>query len=413
MALRRGRGAGGCAAAMALAAGIAAPAVGQQEPRGASPLVLPRPGYEPPTRQVGPVALALSFDLSTLYDTNVYATSRNATDDALVVARPAVDATVERPTWAVHANGYAEVRRYLDVTRENAEQFGVAVDGVARLSSASSATAAIRFDRAVQLRADPEARAPVTLPPRRIDLFAADLGYTLQSGAFDFRLAPGFDRIDFLDPSERDRDFRAYRGSARISYGGAAPVAIFIEGYGVRRDFDLRRDFSGVNRDASTYGVLVGASREVSARLRGSMGVGVFRAEPADAAIRGFTGLAANGQVTWSPRARTQVTVTVFRGDVATVRSGASGRTDTAFSTRLDQEVRHNILLLAEAGWRRTEYRSSGISQDVFSGKLGGEYLLDRRFSLFAEAQAARRNATLPLDEFSRLVTRIGVRTRF
>ena len=271
----------------------------------------------------------------------------------------------------------------------------------------------MRFDRAVQPRTDPEARAPITVSPRKINIFAADVGYSARAGAFAFRIAPGFDRIDFLDPAERDRDLRAYRGTARVTWQPAAPVAFFIEGFVTRRDADLRRDFSGVDRDTTSFGALFGASREVTARLRGNLGLGVFRAKPDDPRLVAYTGFAIDGRVTWTPRPRTQVTANAFRGDVATVRSGASGRTDTRVSMGIEQEARHNLLLSGEIGWRRSVFRGAGDRQDVIQGRAGAEYLATRVFSIYSDVVVSRRNATIPLDEFSRTVAQVGVRARF
>jgi hypothetical protein len=249
--------------------------------------------------------------------------------------------------------------------------------------------------------------------PRKINVFAGEAGYAFRGGPFEIKLTPGFERFNFLDRSERDRDMKSYRGSARITYQGAAPVGYFLEVFGTRRNFDLRTDFSGVDRDATTYGALLGVSREVSARLRGSLGVGVFRASADDPALRSYTGVAVDGRVTWSPRARTAFTLGAFRGNVATVRAGASGRTDSRASIRVDQEARHNLLWYSQVGWRRSSFRGSGNSQDIYEGQFGAEFLLSRNLSLFTTLTAAERNATIPLDEFSRFTGQAGVRVNF
>src|SRR3546814_19223227 len=87
---------------------------------------------------------------------------------------------------------------------------------------------------------------------------------------------------------------------------------------------DLR---SGLDRDATTLGFLTGAGLDIGTKWRGEIGVGLFRTNSDDPTLRSFSGFAANGKITWSPDERTAVTAAVFRGDVATVRSGpATGR---------------------------------------------------------------------------------------
>lgn len=396
------------AAVTPLASGAA-----QMAERGAAPAQLPRPGFEPIVHHLGPAEVRLTLDVAALYDTNVYATSVRAQDDGIAVVRPAIDIDLSRGDAALHAGAYIEARQHVSVTRENAALFGLVLDGSSRLSPANAIDAVVRFDRSVQPRTDPEARAPITVPPRKINVLSADIGYAVRAGHFSFRIAPGLDRIDFLDPAERDRDLRVYRGTARATWQPAAPLAFFLEGFATRRDAALARDFTGVDRDTTTYGALIGAQRDVSARVRGKLGIGLFRAEPDDPGLRPYTGFAIDGRVTWTPRARTQVTVSAFRGDVATVRVGASGRTDTRLAIAIEQEARHNLLLSGEASWRRSAFRGTDSRQDVLQGRIGAEFLATRWFSIFSDVTVARRNATLPTDEFSRTVAQAGVRARF
>lgn len=396
------------AAAVPASSGVA-----QTADRGASPMQLPRPGYEPVVHHLGPAQLRLAVDATALYDSNVYATSRRAQDDGILFVRPSIDVDLARKGASLHAGAYLERREHVSVDRENASLFGLVIDGSSQLSPAQSVDALVRFDRSVQPRTDPEARAPITVSPRKINITSTDLGYAARTGKLSFRIAPGFDRINFLDPDERDRDLRVFRGTARVAWQPAAPVAFFLEGFATRRDADLRRDFSGVDRDVTTYGALIGAQREVNGRLRGSLGLGIFRALPDDPSLRAYTGFAIDGRVTWSPRVRTQVTLSALRGDVATVRAGASGRTDTRLSLAIDQEVRHNFLLSGELSWRRSDFRAADNRQDLVQMRIGADYLATRVISLFAAGIIARRNASLPFDEFSRTMIQVGVRARF
>jgi hypothetical protein len=385
----------------------------QQARRGASPLALPRPGYEPRVTRIGPATLRLEVDIAALYDTNVYATSASAIDDAILHVRPRADLEWSTASTDLYAEAYADARRHLDVGRENATSFGAAFGGSAALAKAHTVRTEARFDRAIESRFDPEARAPITVPPRKIDILSSELGYKFTGARFGVDLTGGVQRFSYLDPAERDRDLRIYRGSARVSWQPAAPVAFYLETYVNRRDFNLATDLNGVDRDATTLGVLLGVSREVTAKLRGRIGAGVFRADPDDPGLPGFTGLAANGEIIWSPRPRTQITAAVFRGDVATVRAGATGRTDTRASVRIDQEARHNLLLHGVASWTRNDFRGLVANQqDTFGAEVEAEYLINRTFSAFAGASFAQRNSDRPLDEFSKGRFQIGVRIR-
>jgi hypothetical protein len=193
-----------------------------------------------------------------------------------------------------------------------------------------------------------------------------------------------------------------------------ASLDVFAEAYVNRRDFDQAVDFTGVDRDATTYGFLVGGRRELTGRLRGRLGVGVFRSEPADASLSPFSGFSASGDLTWTPRARTVVSVTAFSGDVATVRSGASGRTDTRLSVKVEQEARHNLLLRGGVSYLRTRFRGiSGQTQSTYSADVEAEYLINRHVSAFSSLAYVKRRAQRVVDRFDRSVFMLGVRFRY
>lgn len=386
----------------------------QQARRGASPLDLPRPGYERRSTHVGPAEIRIDVEVAALYDSNVYATSTAATGDAAVIARPRVEIDWRGANAELHGEAYADTRRYLDQGRESATSFGAAVSGRIAPAREHVLSGEMRFDRDIESRADPEARASLLLRPRKINILMGELGYALNGSRLRLNLTGGVQKLDFLDPNEQDRDFMMWRGSARATWRPAAPVAFFAEAYVNRRNFRTAVDLSGVNRDATTYGFLAGVSREVSPRLRGRVGAGVFRFDPDDAALDGYTGFALSGDVTWNPRARTAVTAQLFRGDVATARAGATGRTDTRIALRIDQEAYHNVLLSGRAGWTQSKYRGVGADTlNTWSLAAEGEYLVNRAFSLFVGANYARRTARDRLDRFSRAQLQAGIRARF
>lgn len=397
-----------------LAVFAAVPGHAQDARRGASPRDLPRPGYERRPIPLGPTQLRIDLDISALYDTNVYATSQDASDDVVIYAQPKVQLDLRGANTQIHGEAYAEARRFFDVTRENATSFGGAVSARLAPGKAHNLSTELRYDRTIESRADPEARASILLPPRKINILAGEVSYGFRGSRIGLDLTGGVQKSNYLDPNEGDRDFTMFRGSARVTWRPAAPVAFFTEAYINRRNFRTAVDISGINRDASTYGVLAGVSREISGRLTGRLGAGVFRFDPDDKQIDPYSGLGFNGDITWTPRPRTMMTAQFFRGDVATARIGSTGRTDTRVAWSLQQEVRHNLLLYGRAGWTRTRYR--GIGSDKLNTITVGaevEYLVNRRFSLFTGVDYSNRSSDDPLREFSRARFQAGVRTRF
>jgi len=398
-----------------LVLGVAAvPAAAQDQERPMSPLDLPRPGYEPRPILIGKAAIRLEVDVSTLYDSNVYATSTKPRGDLIAVVRPRVEIDRNSSTLRLHAEAYGQIREYTNIGRESAASFGAAASAELIPGSRQTLSLSTRFDRAIESRADPEARRNLNAPPRRIDILGADLGYSLRGAQIGLTFNGGFQQLFYRDVLDRDRNLRLYRGSLNIAWKPSAPISIFVEGFATRRDFITDLDNNGINRDATTLGLLAGVRREVSSKLRGRIGFGVFRFDPDDRTLSGFTGLAASGELRWSPRARTALTLTLARGDVATVRSGATNRTDTQISLRIDQEARHNFLLGAEISWLGTQYR--GIvprSQRTLQVRAEARYLVNRVLAPFVAVGVARRDADLAQDRFTRATVELGVRIRY
>src|SRR3546814_4462414 len=75
--------------------------------------------------------------------------------------------------------------------------------------------------------------------------------------------------------------------------------------------------------------------------------------------------------MSYAIRPRTAITLDAFRGDVATVRTGALARTDTRIGIGVQQEVRHNLLFNAGLSWRQTDYRgTSDQTQRIWGGNV-------------------------------------------
>jgi hypothetical protein len=379
------------------------------EPSG--PAALPRPGYDRAAIRMGPTALRLDFDLSALYDSNVYATHDAVRDDMVLHAGFRAGISDDRANRQLHGEAYVERNQHVDVGRETSTSFGALLRAKVQAAREQDFTGTLRYDRAIESRSDPEARASTTLSPRKIDIFAAEGAYGYHPSRLGFDLSGAVRSYDFLDPNEHDRDMRSYQGSFRVSWRFTAPLSLFIEPYAARRDFVTRVDLSGVNRDATTAGALFGVSHNATAAITGRIGVGFFRFMPDAATLRPFTGFAANGEITWSPRRRTAITATIFSGDVATVRAGATGRHDTNLNLRVDQEAYHNLLLNAALSWTQAKYRNAASAdRNTLALQAGATYLVNSTVSLFGQATIAHRTAPFDINSFNRRTVSIGIR---
>ena len=375
---------------------------------------LPRPGFESRTIRLGGTIIAPTLDLGVAYNDNIAATRSGRIDDAIFTIRPRIDIEHRGATLDLIGNVHAGIIRFAENTRENVDTFGAKLDLTKRAGGGHSLNAEGTYDRSFERRSDPEADFDRLRRPALINFTTGELRYGYRGARIGATAMFSVASIDYLPSADADRDLTTYRGSVRGLYSIGSGTAVFVEGFVTRRDNRLRLDRSGFDRDATTTGGLAGLEFSLSGKLDGDLGVGVFHADPDDRRLRGFTGLGASGRLAWHPRERTDVTFDVFRGDVASVRIGATGRVDTRASVSIDQEARHNLLLHGAIGLRNIHYRGTiDRDQRYLTGEVEARYLLRRHVWLIVGSNYVHRGADFVDDRFHYWQTNLGIRLAY
>jgi len=358
-------------------------------------------GYERQGMRVGSTTVFPELRIGAIADSNVFATSSNAEEDVVGLIEPSIALANRSAKLDFSANAYGGFRRYFENDNENVETFGANAKIGYRASNVHSASVAAGYDRGFQRRYDPERNANFTIPPTLIDSFWGETGYLYRPGRLGLGATAGVFKSNYKDPIDDERDLTSYRASARALIGASSRVDLFAEGYGVWRDFRLPVDLSGVNRDGETYGATAGVAVDITDKLTGDFGIGYFKAGFDDPTLQDFSGLGFNGSISWRPQARSAIVIDAFRGDVATNRTGASGRIDTRGSIKLFQEIRHNLRGRLEIGYRHGEFRRSGLTQDDLTAGAAVEFLFNRHLAAELGYNFRDRDASIALDEFT------------
>lgn len=394
---------------LALALSPAA-AFGQVDQRDPSIMNLPRPGYDPHTLIIGSTVVAPSVSVTARFDDNVFATPQARLSDFIFDLRPSATLRRESANLDLTASAYGNVRRYARFTRENVTTFGAETIAAINLGGRQSLTARGSFDRLFERRDDPEASGDRSRQPSLIDNAQASLSYRRQSARTELTATAAIEKINYLPEIEDDRDMLTYRASLRGSVRVKSRISVFAQPYITRRNARLAVDRTGVNRDNTTFGLQAGVALDFADRLQGDIGIGGFRAKPSEARLRAFTGLAFSGRLTWRPRVRTAITLSGFRGDVATIRAGAQSRIDTRASLAIDQEARHNLILHATAGYRTISYRGAAQrDQTYLTFETGARYLITRGLALTLDGSYTKRSADIPSERFRRWSAMVGL----
>ncbi|MEL7491275.1 MAG: outer membrane beta-barrel protein [Pseudomonadota bacterium] len=382
-------------------AALSAPALAQPSEDILSVMDLPRPGYEPRTLRFGNSVIAPRLDLSAIANSNIFGRPDNEEEDILFIINPSAAIATRAGALTINTDLQATARRFLENTQDNLETFGIESTASYQFSQSHSGFLSASFQRGYEVRTDPEANDDITVTPTLINTVDISGGYTFRPGRFGVSIQGGVNQPNFLRAEDDDRDLTSVRGSIRGIVGLSDRIDFFTEGYVTSRDFRTAVDRTGVNRDGTTFGLRSGIALDITDRLQGDIGIGVFDASFEDDALEGFTGFGASGRLSWRPRARTNVALNFFRGDFATITNGASGRIDSSVGVSVIQEARHNLLLRANLNYRTREFRTAANNtQRDFGAGLGVEYMLTRHVSIFGEYRYRQRNADQPLDEF-------------
>lgn len=371
---------------------------------------LPRPGYEPRRILVGTAILTPSLSALARYDDNVFATPGDRRGDAIVDLRAQAALHRAAPGQTIDASGYVATRRYARYTREDVTVFGARASAAKTLGERMTVTARTAFDRLFERRSDPEAIVDPARRPSLVD--RTEAAFDLRTGGARFDIAANATVVasNYRRPIEDDRDLSTYQASLRGGWRFRQGMTVFVQPYLNRRNARLRVDRGGVDRDATTTGVLAGVTFDLADRLTGDVGAGAFHADPDDPTLASFDGVAFTGRLSWRPRIRTSVRLQGFRGDVATIRAGAIGRVDTRASLVVEQEAHHDVIVKAMLGLRNVHYRGTiDRDQRYLTAGAGARYLVDRHVAVTLDADWTRRGADLAVERFKRWQTMAGL----
>lgn len=368
--------------------------------------------YKPVGIALGRARLLPSADIRLAYDDNIYATSSNTKDDAIVTVAPQV--VVDYDGSSVHLTGTAsaELRRFASRKAENSNAGLIEGTAAFKISNTDRIIAALRAERFVEDRGDPEARAITIIGPRRGNVWGGALEYNRVGRRIGLRANIDVKKFDFLSALDDERDLTQYAASGRISVRLRGQASLFGQVFANRRDYRLATDTSGVNRDSDTYGARAGIQIDPGGQWRGDAGVGLFRFDPKDNLLNARTGFSVSAGLVYQPRKRVAITLDAFRGDVATVLSGASTRVDTRLRLGVQQEVRRNLRWQSALIYRKSSFIGAG-QERTLGGMFEVEYLINRRLSIAATANYADRNSSTVSKRFERFRGGLELRLQY
>lgn len=362
--------------------------------RNISVLQRPHTGYEALGVREGAFMVWPKIAATAEYNDNIYATSTDKVDDTVFHIAPEVDIT---STWSRNSlSAYARsvINRYWDNTSENTEDYSIGAQGQLDVLRTAQINGGVDWSKLT------EPRTSSSSPLNSAHPIQYDLGSVFVSGAREFNRLKVSGRLDlrkfnYLNSEsitgtpilEDDRDRTLTIATARADYAVSPDTALFVEVSGNRRDYRLENPSAALypnftDRDSKGYEALVGANFDLSALMRGEVGVGYLKQNYQNPRFNDVTGLGVRGQIEYFP---TQLVTATFTGSRTLEDAGipgSSGYLSTNVGARVDYELLRNVILGGQVGYGNDDYKGIDRTDKRTTFGLNGTYLLNRNIGI-------------------------------
>lgn len=350
----------------------------------------PRPDYQAMGAHVGSFLLFPKLTTTVDSNDNIFAQKSAKTSDTVWHVQPEVTLSSD---WNRHALSFfarSTLNRYSKHSSEDTDDYAVGANGRIDVARDSAVNGGLSFSRATEPRTSPDSAAGA-IEPTRYDLTSGNVSAYKEFNRLKLSGRFGADKYNYEDVASKtgkiDQDYRDRVESAisgRADYAVSPDTALFIEVVGNRRNYRLDRPVVSLTRDSEGVNVYGGANFELSALLRGEVGLGYMKQNYKDPTVKDVDGFGARAQVEWFPSELTTVTLVGSR----TIKDSAAQKVASYISNnatlRVDHELLRNVLLSANVGSSKDEYQGSTREDKVTSAGFRGTYLINHNVGLTA-----------------------------
>jgi hypothetical protein len=170
------------------------------------------------------------------------------------------------------------------------------------------------------------------------------------------------------------------RTTARGEYAVSPDTSLFVQGGYTDTTYKYPLTTGIPNRDSNEFNVIGGASFDLSALIRGGIGVGYVNRRYDSPIYRDISGVSAEAKIEYFPTQLTTVGLNVRRTVQDSYFGTSSGFFATAAALRVDHELLRNLLLNAQVGYEQDDFVNQNARSKIVRYSAGGRYLLNRNF---------------------------------
>jgi hypothetical protein len=349
----------------------------------------PREGYEAQGLRVGSLLLYPQISVAPTYDDNIFATSTGKTSDTIWRIQPQITAASDWNRHSLSLYALANINQYSQHSSENTTDYTIGGNGRLDVDHATQVNGRLNYIRATEPRTS--ANSPTgAAKPVRYDLW--DFGV---EGRHEFNRLLGSLRFSgqnfkyenppsktggVIDQAYRDRTNYFYGG--RLDYAFSPKTAFFVDLQGENHQQKHTSAADLTNRDSKGYQALAGVDFEVTALMRGNIGLGYRRQTFSDPAAKDLSGWSADAKLEWFPTQLTTVTFLGARTIEDSAVPGAPAYLSTNVTARVDHELLRNVILTAQAGYGDDKYTGVNRVDHRKTFGAGANYLINRNVGI-------------------------------
>ena len=369
--------------------------------RGDTVMTRPRPDYDAIGAPVGRFILYPEATLDFVYDDNILAEPKGATSPALgdlylsdlvTLLAPAIALRSDWSRNALNVGGRALSGRYNEYSSQDFTDWELWTDGEYEFGP-NRLIGNLSYSDLHEFRTSNDQRQGIF--PTEFTLANAGVRYRFAPNRFYAGVALDFSKFDYDDAIgitdtgqlfTIDNQFRnRLQSELRLRAGYLLSPSYSL--YAESRLYDW--DYEAVppptpNFDQEGVDVVVGSDFDLTGVTSGNVFVGYRQIDYKSSAFQKQTGPVFGASVDWNI---TQLTTITFLGSnrlLGTTFQNSSGIQAVAFGIGADHELRRNVILSLDLAFIEEEYLQTPRTDDVTRISVGGEYFLNRYWSLNA-----------------------------
>lgn len=350
--------------------------------RGVSVRGRARPEFDAAGLRFGSFHLLPSAGTDVGFNSNVFATTTGQSD---IFTRPFAE-VIANSDWSrnsLRLEGDLSHRYYRRFQTENGTEYRLAAIGGLDVIDRSRIGGELVHERVIVDRAN-VGEVQNTLEPLRYTQTLANLNGTLATGRLLTTLTGIYTDRNYRDNALLDgtplslafRDYIRRQARVDLAYEVQGTQYVFVSGEIDRLRFKQRSGPFGF--DSNGYQILGGVRGELTALIRGQIGLGFLHQNFPDPSLRNVAALGFDTRLEWLVTTLTTLTLTAKRDTEASAIRNDLSYVATTFSLREDHEWFRNVLLLGEVQYEVADYRATTRKDHLVRGVLGVDWLVNR-----------------------------------